>query len=188
MTALKVDAEMNVGLKKSNSAKTARRDSHKQVIFWESCIPKPLISDANSSDRKTRSLCHKTRSIKQLMTVIFRMNFVWHYSNLCPRLSLTNAVSSLWYRLLAAKSNIGRRFGHDLGSHIVVLKGPMITLRDLITSKDYDIIFADYVHSIVQCLFTNGDGVFQDGNAPVRTFRIVLDSFCDNECDLSHLP
>lgn len=66
--------------------------------------------------------------------------------------------------------------------------GPMVTLQGRITGKDYVTILADHVHPMVQYLFPNGDGMFQDDNAPIHTSRIVQDWFYEHEGDLSHLP
>ncbi|GBN61374.1 hypothetical protein AVEN_31158-1 [Araneus ventricosus] len=60
--------------------------------------------------------------------------------------------------------------------------------RGHITAKDYVSILADQVHPIVQTLFPNGDGVFQDDKTPVHTAHIVHDWFFGHEDELRHLP
>ncbi|GBN95496.1 hypothetical protein AVEN_253145-1 [Araneus ventricosus] len=62
----------------------------------------------------------------------------------------------------------------------------MITLQGHIKAKDYENTLADQVHVMVQALFPNGDGVFQDYKAPVHTAHIV--QFSDHEDELSLLP
>ncbi len=64
----------------------------------------------------------------------------------------------------------------------------MITLQGHIIAKDYVNILYDQVHSIIQFLLPNGDGVFQEGKAPVHTVHIVQDWFSDHNDVLSHYP
>ena len=45
---------------------------------------------------------------------------------------------------------------------------PIAALHGRINSKDYRNILGDHVHSMVQALFPNGDGIFQDDNAPIH--------------------
>ncbi|GBM60273.1 hypothetical protein AVEN_248544-1 [Araneus ventricosus] len=63
----------------------------------------------------------------------------------------------------------------------------MITLQGYIKAKNYVNTLADQVHPMVQTLFPNGDGVFQDDKAPVHTAHIVQDWFSEHGDELSHL-
>ena len=63
----------------------------------------------------------------------------------------------------------------------------MVTLSGRITTKSYVNILDDQIHSMVQTLFPNGHGVFQDDNAFVHTAQIVQDWFSEQEDDFLHL-
>ncbi|GBM19795.1 hypothetical protein AVEN_208664-1 [Araneus ventricosus] len=65
--------------------------------------------------------------------------------------------------------------------------GPTFTSQSHIKAKDYVTILADQVHPMVQTLFPNGVGVFQDDKAPVHTAHIVQDWFSEHEDELSNL-
>ena len=50
---------------------------------------------------------------------------------------------------------------------------PTVALHGRINSKDYLNILGDYVHPMVQALFADGDGIFQDDNAPKHTAHVT---------------
>ncbi|GBM56079.1 hypothetical protein AVEN_123218-1 [Araneus ventricosus] len=58
--------------------------------------------------------------------------------------------------------------------------GPMTTLQGHIKARDYVNILAVQVHPMVQTLFPNDDGVFQDDKAPVHTAHIVQNWFSEH--------
>ena len=41
---------------------------------------------------------------------------------------------------------------------------------------------------MMQTLFPNGDGVFQDDNAPIHTAGVIKSWYAEHEEDFSHLP
>jgi hypothetical protein len=47
--------------------------------------------------------------------------------------------------------------------------GPIITLHSRITAREYVDRLGSHVHSMIQTLFPNNDGVLQDENAPIHT-------------------
>lgn len=188
-TAAKVTAELNVGLTNPVSTKTIRRELHKQGISGRAAIPKPLISDANACKRKTWCRSHKTWTMEQWKTVI------WSDES-CFTLFPTSGRVYVWRTPSQAYDAdcLLPRVKHGGGSVMIwaaiswYSMGPMITLQGRITGKDYVTILADHVHPMVQCLFPNGDAVYQDDKAPIHTAHIVQDWFCEHEDDLSHLP
>ena len=64
------------------------------------------------------------------------------------------------------------------------LLGPIIALHGRIKSKDHLHIFRDNVHLMVQVLFRDGDGIFQDDNAPIHTAHVVKNCYEDHESEL----
>ena len=46
--------------------------------------------------------------------------------------------------------------------------GTIVGLYGTINNKDYLNILRDHVHPMVQTLFPDGDGIFQDENAPIH--------------------
>lgn len=188
-TAAKVTAEMNVVLKNPVSTKTIRRELHKQGIYGRAAIQKPFISDANACNRKKWCLSHKAWTMEQWKTVI------WSDES-CFTLFPTSGRVYVWRTPSQAFETdcLLPRVKHGGGSVMVWAAiswfsvGPMITLQGHITAKDYVNILADHVHPMVQTLFPNGDGVFQDDKAPVHTAHIVQDWFAEHEDEVSHLP
>jgi len=51
--------------------------------------------------------------------------------------------------------------------------GPVVTLRERITTNDYVAILGDHLHPMVRMLFPDNDGIFQDDNAPIHTAGVV---------------
>lgn len=188
-TAAKVTAEMNVVLPNPVSTKTIRRELHKQGIAGRAAIEKPLISDANARNRKKWCLSHKAWTIEQWKRVIWSDESSF---TLFP----TSGRVYVWRTPSQAYNTdcLLPRVKHGGGSVMVwaaiswFSAGPMITVSGHMTAKTYVNILADQVHPMVQTLFPNGDGVFQDDKAPVHTAHIVQDWFSEHEDDLSHLP
>ena len=51
---------------------------------------------------------------------------------------------------------------------------PVVALHGRINSKDYLNILGDHVvHPMVQALFPDSDGIFQDDNDPIQTAHVV---------------
>ena len=65
--------------------------------------------------------------------------------------------------------------------------GPAITLIGLITARDSMDILDNQVHPVVQMLFPNSDGVFQDDNSPIHPARSVQSWFEEHEDALLYL-
>lgn len=64
---------------------------------------------------------------------------------------------------------------------------PMITLKGHFTAKNYEKVLDEQIHSMVQFLFSNCDGVFPFDKASVPTAHITQDCFHENEDDLRYL-
>ena len=45
----------------------------------------------------------------------------------------------------------------------------------------------DFVHSMVQALFPDGDGIFQDDNAPIHAAYVVNNWYEEHGCELEHI-
>ena len=45
----------------------------------------------------------------------------------------------------------------------------------------------DHVHPMVQALFSDGDGIFQDDNVPIHTVLVVKKWHEEHECELEHM-
>ena len=56
-----------------------------------------------------------------------------------------------------------------------------------INIKDYLHIFGDYVHPMVQSLFPDGEGIFQDDNAPIHIAHVVKNWYKEHESELEHI-
>jgi hypothetical protein len=63
------------------------------------------------------------------------------------------------------------RFCDGLGSNIMVhyCVGPIITLHDRISAREYVDRLATQVHPMIQTFFPNNDAVFQVDNDPIHT-------------------
>jgi hypothetical protein len=51
--------------------------------------------------------------------------------------------------------------------------GPIISLRGRINSRDYLRILEEQVHSMVQAMFSDGNVIFEDDNAPIQKAVII---------------
>jgi hypothetical protein len=65
--------------------------------------------------------------------------------------------------------------------------GPIITLHDQITARDYMGRLGNQVHPMIQMLFPNS-AVFQDDNAPIHTDGTVQPWFEEHEGERQDLP
>jgi hypothetical protein len=70
-----------------------------------------------------------------------------------------------------SNSEARERFCDYLGSNIVAQYsvGPIITLHDRITAREYVDRLGNQVHPMIQTLFPNSDTLFQDDTAPIHT-------------------
>nr|KAF6360073.1 hypothetical protein mMyoMyo1_011031 [Myotis myotis] len=68
---------------------------------------------------------------------------------------------------------------HDLG--------PLIHVEQRLNSTTYLSIVADQVHPIMLMVYPNGDGFFQQDNAPCHGARIVQEWFQEHEGDITLL-
>jgi hypothetical protein len=82
------------------------------------------------------------------------------------------------------------RFCDDLGSNIVVQYsvGPIITLHDRITAREYVDRLGNQVHPMMQTLFPNNDAVFKDDSAPIHTAGTVRSWFEERKGKVQHIP
>ena len=60
-------------------------------------------------------------------------------------------------------------------------------LHGRINSKDYLNILGDHIHPMVQALFSYGDGIFKDNNAPICIAHVVKNWNEDHESELEHM-
>ena len=65
--------------------------------------------------------------------------------------------------------------------------GPIFALHGRINSKDYLNILGDHVHPIVQVLFLDGHGIFQDDNASMHSAHVVKNWFKQHGSELEHI-
>jgi transposase len=81
------------------------------------------------------------------------------------------------------------RFYGSLDSNIVVHYSvfPIITIHGRITARECVDRLGNQVHPMIQMLFPNNDGVFQDDNAPIHTTGTVRWWFEEHE-GKHHLP
>ena len=56
-----------------------------------------------------------------------------------------------------------------------------------INSNDYLNILGDHVHPMVQALFLDGDGIFQDDNVPIHNAQIVNFWYRKHESEIEHM-
>jgi hypothetical protein len=90
----------------------------------------------------------------------------------------------------SSNSKTRGRFYDGLGSNIVVQYsvGPIITLHDLITAREYVDRVGNQVHPMIPALFPNNDPVFQDDNAPIHTAGTVLSWVEEHEANFNIFP
>ena len=86
--------------------------------------------------------------------------------------------------LLSSHSEALTWISDGLGSHIVKFSP---SHRGRINSKHYMAILGDDIHSIVKALFPDGDGIFQDDNAPMHTAHVVKNWYEEHESELEHM-
>jgi hypothetical protein len=65
--------------------------------------------------------------------------------------------------------------------------GPIITLHDQITAREYVDRLGNQVHFMIQT-FLNSDAVFQDNSAPFTQLELFQSWFEEHEGELQHLP
>ena len=62
---------------------------------------------------------------------------------------------------------------HRVGSNWTAISwkslGLIIPKHDRVTANDYDAIFGDQLHPMIQTLFPDGGAIFQDDNAPIHS-------------------
>jgi hypothetical protein len=66
--------------------------------------------------------------------------------------------------------------------------GPIITLHDRITERDYVDRLGNQVQPMIQTLFPNNDAVSQDDNAPTHVAGTVQSWSEEHEGELPHFP
>jgi hypothetical protein len=78
-----------------------------------------------------------------------------------------NSQGSLQSGMRVSKSKTSGRFCHGLDRNIVVQYsvGPIITLHDRITAREYMDRLGNQVYPMIKTLFPNSDAVFQEDNA-----------------------
>jgi hypothetical protein len=62
--------------------------------------------------------------------------------------------------------------GWDCNIVVEYSVGPIITLRDRITAREYVDRLGNQVHPMIQTLFPNNDAVFQDDDAPFTQLEL----------------
>ena len=60
-------------------------------------------------------------------------------------------------------------------------------MHSRINSNDYLNILGDHVHPMVQALFPDGDGIFQDETVPIHTAHVVKNWYEEHESELEHI-
>jgi hypothetical protein len=65
--------------------------------------------------------------------------------------------------------------------------GPIITLHDRITAREYVDRLGNQVHSMTQTLFLKNDALFQHNNAPIHRAVTVQSWFEEHEHELQYL-
>ena len=65
--------------------------------------------------------------------------------------------------------------------------GHIVTMHGRINTKAYLNIFGDHVYSMVQALFSDGDGIFHDDNSPIHTAHVVNNWYEEHESELEHM-
>ena len=65
--------------------------------------------------------------------------------------------------------------------------GSIVALHRRINRKDYLNTLGDRVHSMVQALFSDDDGIFQDDKATIYTAHVVKNWHTENESELEHM-
>ena len=91
------------------------------------------------------------------------------------------------FTILTAHNEARRWISDGLGGHIVEFSRPIIVLYGKIKSKDHLNILGDHVHPMVQALFSDGDGIYQDNNNPMHTAHVVKNWYEKNESELEHM-
>jgi hypothetical protein len=66
--------------------------------------------------------------------------------------------------------------------------GPIITLHDRITAREYVNRLGNQVHPMLQTLYPKKDAVFQDDNVPIHKAGTAKLWFEEDEGGLQHLP
>jgi hypothetical protein len=89
-----------------------------------------------------------------------------------------------------SNSKIQGRFCDGLGRHIMVQYSvcPIITLHDRITTMEYMNRLGNQVHPMIQTLFPNNVGVFQDNKPPIHTAATVQSWSEEHEGEIQHFP
>ena len=55
--------------------------------------------------------------------------------------------------------------------------GRIVDLHGRMNSKDYRTILRNHAQPIVHVLFSDGDGIFQNDNAPIHTAHVVKNQY-----------
>lgn len=187
-TAPKITAELNDHLESPVSSKTVRRELHKCGFYGRAAIRKPLLSKNNVSKRLEWSHNLRNWSLEQWKNVIFSDESSY---TLFP----TAGRVYVWRQPKEAFNSdcLLPTVKHGGGSVMIwgaiswKSAGPMISLHGRITSHDYIKILSDQIHPMVQELFTEGNAVFQDDNAPIHTARIVSEWHDEHSEEVEHL-
>ncbi|GFV03902.1 DDE_3 domain-containing protein [Trichonephila clavipes] len=66
--------------------------------------------------------------------------------------------------------------------------GLIVTLNGRITREKYREILADQIYSMMQTLFSAGDGIFQHDNASISALGLVQPWFDEHEDEVKNLP
>ncbi|GBM33762.1 hypothetical protein AVEN_47057-1 [Araneus ventricosus] len=72
------------------------------------------------------------------------------------------------------------------GTYSWAALGPVVVVEQTMKAANYLHIIADQLHSYMAFIFPNGNGIFQQDNAPCHKARIVLEWF-EEQTDEFHL-
>lgn len=183
-----IACDINKSLSTPISSKTIRRELHSAGYYGRVAARKPFLSSTNKLKRKTWAELHKKWTPDQWRKVVFSDESTF---SLYP----TSGAVTVWRKggqtynqnCISSRVRCGGGKVNVWGSISFEGVGSLIVLDGIVNANKYLNILSDHVHPMMQTLFEDGSGIFQDDNAPIHRATIVKKWFEDHESDTHHL-